>query len=81
VATPGCGSPDGGGRTADVGRIGLDAVQLPRVAFDPGLANTATCASTITYIAGDMGILRYRGYPIEQLAAGSSFLEVAYLLI
>ena len=51
------------------------------VTFDPGLANTATCASAITYIDGDAGILRYRGYPIEQLAPRSSFLEVSYLLI
>jgi citrate synthase len=50
-------------------------------ALDPGFVNTASCASTITYIDGDAGILRYRGYPIEQLAEKSSFLEVSYLLI
>ena len=49
--------------------------------YDPGYENTASCKSTITYIDGDKGILRYRGYPIEQLAEQSSFLEVAYLLI
>jgi len=49
--------------------------------YDPGLKNTASCRSTITYIDGDAGILRYRGYPIEQLAAQSSFLEVSYLLL
>ncbi|QRV01875.1 citrate synthase [Arcanobacterium phocisimile] len=51
------------------------------VTLDPGFTNTASCASEITYIDGDAGILRYRGYPIEQLAAHCSFLEVAYLLI
>ncbi|MBZ2196521.1 citrate synthase [Occultella gossypii] len=51
------------------------------VTLDSGFMNTASCESKITYIDGDEGILRYRGYPIEQLAAQSSFLEVAYLLI
>jgi citrate synthase len=51
------------------------------VTYDPGFVNTAACASEITYIDGDAGILRYRGYPIEQLAEKSSFLEVSYLLI
>ena len=49
--------------------------------FDPGFVATASCHSTITYIDGDEGILRYRGYPIEQLAEKSNFLEVAYLLL
>jgi len=49
--------------------------------LDPGFVNTGSCTSAITYIDGDAGILRYRGYPIEQLAAGSTFLEVSYLLI
>jgi len=49
--------------------------------LDPGFTNTASCESKITYIDGDQGILRYRGYPIEQLAEHSTFLEVAYLLI
>jgi citrate synthase len=49
--------------------------------LDPGFVNTGSCTSSITYIDGDAGILRYRGYPIEQLAAGSTFLEVSYLLI
>ncbi|MGB2570020.1 citrate synthase [Micromonospora citrea] len=49
--------------------------------YDPGFVNTASCSSAITYIDGDAGILRYRGYPIEQLAEKSSFLEVSYLLI
>jgi citrate synthase len=51
------------------------------VTVDPGFMNTASCESQITYIDGDAGILRYRGYPIDQLAERSSFLEVAYLLI
>ncbi len=49
--------------------------------FDPGFMATAACESSITYIDGDAGILRYRGYPIEQLAEQSTFLEVAYLLL
>ena len=52
-----------------------------RVTLDHGFLNTAACSSAITYIDGDAGILRYRGYPIEQLAANSTFLETSYLLI
>src|SRR4051812_6047019 len=51
------------------------------VTLDPGFVNTASCTSAITYIDGDKGILRYRGYPIEELAERASFLEVAWLLI
>ncbi|MEU5694905.1 citrate synthase [Actinosynnema sp. NPDC020468] len=51
------------------------------VTLDSGFVNTASCSSEITYIDGDAGILRYRGYPIEQLAAKSNFSEVSYLLI
>jgi citrate synthase len=51
------------------------------VTYDPGFANTASCTSAITYIDGDAGILRYRGYPIDELATSSTFLEVSYLLI
>ncbi len=51
------------------------------VAYDPAFLNTASCISRITYIDGDRGILRYRGYPIEELAERSTFLEVAYLLV
>ncbi len=51
------------------------------VTLDPGFANTAACASEITYIDGDAGVLRYRGYPIEELAEHATFLEVAWLLI
>ena len=49
--------------------------------YDPAFMNTASCRSSITYIDGDKGILEYRGYPIEQLAEKSTYLEVAYLLI
>lgn len=68
--------------------VGNDGVRIGRllsdagiVTLDTGFTNTASCKSAITYIDGDAGILRYRGYPIEQLARNSSFLEVAYLLI
>jgi citrate synthase len=64
---------------------GLDVSHLlastGKVTLDPGFVNTAACTSAITYIDGDAGILRYRGYPIDQLAGNASFLEVAYLLI
>ncbi|MFZ9109400.1 MAG: citrate/2-methylcitrate synthase, partial [Ilumatobacteraceae bacterium] len=49
--------------------------------YDPAFLSTAACKSAITYLDGDEGILRYRGYPIEQLAEKSTFLEVAYLLL
>src|SRR5205085_12494848 len=49
--------------------------------YDPAFSNTASCRSSITYIDGDAGILEYRGYPIEQLAEQSTYLEVAYLLV
>ena len=51
------------------------------VAYDPGFVNTASCSSAITFIDGEKGILRYRGYPIEQLAERSTYLETAFLLI
>ncbi len=67
------------------GDIGLDISHLRAetglVTLDNGFGNTGSCASGITYLDGDAGILRYRGYPIEQLAEKSTFLEVAYLLI
>ena len=67
------------------GNDGLDVSKLLKqtgtVTFDPGFMNTAATTSAITYIDGDQGILRYRGYPIEQLAKHSSFLETSYLLI
>jgi citrate synthase len=55
---------------------------LPGIWFyDPGFMSTAACESSVTYLDGDAGILRYRGYPIEQLAEESTYLEVAYLLL
>ncbi|MFJ1458387.1 citrate synthase [Nocardia sp. N2S4-5] len=67
---------------------GNDGIELGKllastgyVTYDPGFTNTAPTKSSITYIDGEAGILRYRGYPIEQLAAGSNFIEVSYLLI
>jgi len=70
---------------ATEGPSGLEVSTLLKetgyVTLDPGFVNTASCASAITFIDGDEGILRYRGYPIDQLAEKSSFLEVSYLLI
>ncbi|EWS80705.1 citrate synthase [Brachybacterium phenoliresistens] len=67
------------------GNSGIDIAPLRKttgdVTYDPGFMNTANTKSAITYIDGDEGILRYRGYPIEQLAEHSTFLEVSYLLI
>jgi citrate synthase len=67
------------------GNAGYDVSKLlastGAVTYDPGFVNTAATSSAITYIDGDEGILRYRGYPIEELAQHSSFLEVSYLLI
>ncbi|MCW3818087.1 citrate synthase [Micromonospora sp. DR5-3] len=62
-------------------RVGNLLKETGMTTYDPGFVNTASCSSAITYIDGDAGILRYRGYPIEQLAENSSFLEVSYLLI
>ena len=61
--------------------IGPLRKETGEVTYDPGFMNTANAKSSITYIDGDEGILRYRGYPIEQLAEKSSYLEVSYLLI
>ncbi len=61
--------------------VGSLLKETGRVTYDVGFVNTASCKSDITYIDGDQGILRYRGYPIDQLAEKSSFVEVAYLLI
>ena len=70
---------------ATVGASGYNVSSLLKetghITLDPGFMNTASCESAITYIDGDNGILRYRGYPIEQLAAKSTFIETSYLLI
>jgi len=72
---------DGTIKAADLGQIKLNDDEPGIATYDPGFVNTASCRSAITYIDGDKGILEYRGYPIEQLAEKSNFLEVAYLLI
>jgi citrate synthase len=70
------------------GSIGPDVIDVSKLyrdtgcfTYDPGFTSTANCSSRITYIDGDVGVLLYRGYPIEQLAKQSSFLEVCYLLL
>ncbi len=68
-------------KALDLRQIKTDPDEFGTMTYDPGYSNTAACKSSITYIDGDAGILRYRGYPIEQLAEQSSYLEVAYLLI
>ncbi len=73
-ATAGTESPSGVG----IGKLLSDTGY---VTLDPGFVNTAACTSEITYIDGDAGILRYRGYPIDELAERCNFLQVAYLLI
>jgi citrate synthase len=67
-----------GAPAVDIGKLYKDTGYFT---FDPGFVSTASCKSAITYIDGDAGVLQYRGYPIEQLAKHSSFVEVAYLLI
>ncbi len=68
-------------RTADLRQIKVHEGDFGLMGYDPSYLNTASCKSSVTYIDGDKGILRYRGYPIEQLAEKSSYLEVAYLLL
>ncbi|MFP5282454.1 MAG: citrate synthase [Actinomycetes bacterium] len=72
---------DGTIKAADLKQIVADDGHPGLATYDPGFVNTASCRSAITYIDGDAGILEYRGYPIEQLAESSTFLEVAYLLL
>ena len=70
------------------GSVGPDVIDIRKLygqtgefTYDPGFTSTAACQSAITYIDGDQGILLHRGYPIDQLASQSSFMEVAYLLL
>src|SRR5713226_629793 len=65
----------------DLRQIRLSEADSGLASYDPGFMNTASCQSKITYIDGDVGILRYRGYPIEQLAEKSTYLETAYLIL
>ena len=71
-------TPTLGPKVIDVGKLHTD---LGLFTYDPGYTTTASCKSSITYIDGDAGVLLYRGYPIEQLAKRSTFIEVAYLLL
>jgi citrate synthase len=71
---------DGAVRATDLRQISVSGDDEGLLSYDPAFLNTASCRSAITYIDGDRGILRYRGYPIEELAERASFLEVAYLL-
>jgi citrate synthase len=68
-------------RATELRKIKVRTDDFGLVSYDPGFLNTAACRSAITYIDGDKGILRYRGYPIEDVAERKSFLDVAYLLL
>ena len=68
-------------RASDLRKIKVDEAEFGMMSYDPAFNNTASCISRITYIDGDKGILRYRGYPIEELAEKSTYLETAYLLL
>ena len=68
-------------RASDLRQIKVDPADFGMMSYDPAFSNTASCISRITYIDGDRGILRYRGYPIEELAEKSTYLETAYLLL
>ncbi len=72
---------DGTIRAMDLRKIKVDDSDFGVMSYDPAFMNTASCRSAITFIDGDQGILEYRGYPIEQLAEHSTYLEVAYLLV
>jgi citrate synthase len=72
---------DGAVRATDLGKIGKTDDSPGLAVYDPGFTNTASTRSAVTFIDGDKGILEYRGYPIEQLAENSTYLEVAYLLV
>ena len=72
---------DGTIRAMDLRQIKVDPDDFGLMSNDPAFLNTASCRSAITFIDGDKGILRYRGYPIEQLAEQGTFVETAYLLL
>lgn len=80
------------GKTIDLpvlgGSVGPDVIDIRTLyrdagvfTYDPGFTSTGSCESQITYIDGDEGVLLYRGYPIDELAENSSFIEVSYLLL
>ena len=68
-------------RALDLRQIKVKEDEFGMMTYDPAFTNTALCKSKITFIDGDAGILRYRGYPIEELAERSTYLETAYLLL
>src|SRR5256885_3140448 len=68
-------------RALDLRKIKSGDDDFGLMSYDPAFTNTASCKSRITYIDGDKGILRYRGYPIEELAEKSNYLETAYLIV
>jgi citrate synthase len=72
---------DGAISATELRQIRVDDDDFGLMSYDPAFLNTASCRSAVTFIDGDIGILRYRGYPIEQLAEGSTYLETAYLLL
>jgi citrate synthase len=72
---------DGNVRAMDLRPVKVDPEDFGTMCYDPAFKNTASCRSAITFIDGEKGILRYRGYPIDQLAENCSFLEVAYLVL
>ncbi len=72
---------DGAIHATELRKIKVDEDDFGLMSYDPAFLNTASCRSSVTFIDGDKGILRYRGYPIEQLAEESTYLETAYLLL
>src|SRR3990170_3276446 len=68
-------------KAMDLRQIKVNNGDFGLMTYDPALTNTASCISRVTFIDGDKGILRYRGYPIDELAEKSTFLETAYLLV
>src|ERR1039457_3073935 len=72
---------DGTIRAMDLRKIKVNDDDFGLLSYDPAFMNTATCRSAVTFIDGEKGVLRYRGYPIEELAERASFLDVAYLLL
>ena len=72
---------DGTIRAVDLRQIKVEPGEFGMMSYDPAFLNTAACRSRITFIDGDKGVLLYRGYPIEQLAERSTFVETAYVLL
>ena len=69
-------TPTAGPKVIDIGKL---YKELGYFTYDPGFMSTASCSSAITFLDGDKGVLQYRGYPIDQLAEHSSYLEVCFL--